>query len=68
MDEAGKRYVALKRRARRARAAAEARQPVSGFPTPVGGRKAADSDRHTLWAWCDTKFATLADVWPGAWP
>ena len=67
MDEAGKRYVALKRRARRARKNGS----LSGHKaviTPVGDRKAADSDRHTLWAWCDTKFATLADVWPGARP
>jgi hypothetical protein len=65
-DEARKRYKALQRRHKRAK-----NRSAAQTPTPVGDRKAADSGPstlwagHTLWAWSDTKFATLADVWPG---
>jgi hypothetical protein len=53
MDDAGRRYVALKRRRRRARnrAAGEG----------SGARKAADSGRQRTRAGIG---ATLADVWP----
>ncbi len=61
MDEARKRQVTLKRRLKRAKDRA-----AKGYP-PYRPR-GAPVDQHTLWVWSDTKFATLADVWPGARP
>ncbi len=57
MDEARKRQVTIKRRLKRAtKRAAKGKQPY--FP------RDARVDQHTLWVWSDSKFATLADVWP----
>ena len=61
MDEARKRSVATKRRLMRAnKRAANGKRPYFRGDEKI--------EQHTLWAWCDTKFATLADVWPGARP
>jgi hypothetical protein len=59
MDEARKRSVTTQRRLKRAK-----KRSANGKPPylPRG------VDQHTLWIWSDTKFATLADVWPGARP
>ncbi len=58
MDEASKRQVTVKRRLSRAKKRAAKGKPPY-FPRNVA------VDQHALWAWSDTKFATLADVWPG---
>jgi hypothetical protein len=60
MDEARKRQVTIKRRLNRAKKrAAKEKQPYLHD---------ARVDQNTLWVWSDTKFATFADVWPGARP
>jgi hypothetical protein len=61
MDEAGKRQVTIKRRTNRAKKrAAKGKQPYLPRDSRI--------DQHILWVWSDTKFATIADVWPGARP
>ncbi len=60
MDQARKRHVTIKRRLSRAN-----KRASKGLPSYRRPRDAR-VDQHTLWAWSDTKFATLADVWPGA--
>jgi hypothetical protein len=61
MDESRKRQVTIKRRLMRAKKrAAKGRMPYLTRDSRI--------DQHTLWIWSDTKFATLADVWPGARP
>ncbi len=68
MDEARARYVALKRRRRRARNRSAVEGPGNGshnVASPAGDRKAADSGRQRSGAGIG---ATLADVWPEARP